>query len=165
MFNRQRFSARPRPEGPYRRGVFKYIILQYLKDRPSHGYEIIRVLKERFHGLYVPSAGTIYPRLQVLEERGYVTCEERDDRKIYTITDEGRRFLAEHSDLEQEIRDRLNIWENPRNIDDMTKTMNEFGRLGELLSWEAHKMDPERLGRVQKVIARSCEDIENILKG
>ncbi|MCJ7743765.1 MAG: PadR family transcriptional regulator, partial [Dehalococcoidales bacterium] len=73
MFTGYPFSVRSQPAGPFRRGVFKYIILQYLKDKPSHGYEIIRALEERLHGLYVPSAGTIYPRLQMLEERGYVT--------------------------------------------------------------------------------------------
>ncbi len=164
MFHRRSFSTQPQPEGPFRRGAFRYIILQYLKDKPSHGYEIIRALRERFHGLYLPSAGTIYPRLQILEERGYVTSEERDGRKVYTITDEGRRFLAEHSDLEQEINQRLNEWRNPLNTDAIRKTMREFGRLADLLSWEARKMDSEKLGRVQEVLSRACEDIENISK-
>lgn len=164
MFNRHSFSTRPQPEGPFRRGVFRYIILQYLKDRPSHGYEIIRALEERFHGLYVPSAGTIYPRLQMLEERGYVTSVERDGRKVYTITDEGRRFLAEHSELEQEINDRLNDWKNPQNTEAIRKTMREFGRLAELLSWEARKMDSEKLERVREILSRAYEDIGDILK-
>jgi DNA-binding PadR family transcriptional regulator len=138
--------------------------LQYLKDRPSHGYEIIRALEERFHGLYVPSAGTIYPRLQMLEERGYVTSVERDGRKVYTITDEGRRFLDEHSELEQEINDRLNDWKNPQNTEAIRKTMREFGRLAELLSWEARKMDSEKLGRVREILSRAYEDIGDILK-
>lgn len=164
MFNRHSFSTRQQPEGPFRRGVFRYIILQYLKDRPSHGYEIIRALEERFHGLYVPSAGTIYPRLQMLEERGYVTSVERDGRKVYTITDEGRRFLDEHSELEQEINDRLNDWKNPQNTEAIRKTMREFGRLAELLSWEARKMDSEKLGRVREILSRAYEDIGDILK-
>lgn len=164
MFNRYPFFARSRPEGPFRRGVFKYIILQYLKDRPSYGYEIIRALEERFHGLYVPSAGTIYPGLQMLEEMGYVTSVERDGKRVYTITDEGRRFLAEHSELEQEIKSRLNDWGNLKNIDDIRKTMHEFGRLAEMLSWEVRKMDSEKLRRVRGVFSRAYEDIKDILK-
>lgn len=164
MFNKHPFSTRPRPEGPFRRGVFKYIILQYLRDGPSHGYEIIRALGERFHGLYMPSAGTIYPRLQMLEERGYVTAIERDGKKVYTITDEGRRFLAEHSELDQEINDRLNDWRNPQNTDAIRETMREFGRVAELLSWEARKMDSEKLGRVRAALSRAYADIEDTLK-
>ena len=165
MFSRYPFFGRSRPEGPFRRGVFKYIILQYLKDRPSYGYEIIRALGERFQGLYVPSAGTIYPRLQMLEERGYVTSVEQDGKKVYTITDEGRYFLTEHSELEQEIKEHLNDWVNPENTDDRRKTMFEFGRLAELLRWEVRKMDSGKLGRVREVLLGAYEDIGDILKG
>ena len=70
-------------------------------------YDIIRLLGHRFHGLYVPSPGTVYPRLQRLVENGFVTFVEEEGRKIYSITIEGRQFLAEHSDLEQEINQRL----------------------------------------------------------
>ncbi len=165
MFPGHRFFAHRRPEGPFPRGVFKYIILQYLKDRPMHGYEIIRALEERFHSLYVPSAGTIYPGLQVLERRGCVTSVERDGKRAYAITDEGLRYLSEHSELEQAINDHLNDWVNPETIDDRRKTMSEFGRLAELLRWEIRKMDSKKLGRVREVVSRAYEDIENILKG
>ena len=164
MFTGYPFSVRSQPAGPFRRGVFKYIILQYLKDRPRHGYEIIRALEERLHGLYVPSAGTIYPRLQMLEERGYVTSVERDAKKVYTITQEGLRYLSEHSELEQEIKDHLNEWVNPENTDDRRKTMFEFGRLAELLRWEVRKMDSEKLRRVREIFSRAYEDIGDILK-
>jgi DNA-binding PadR family transcriptional regulator len=100
----------------------------------------------------------------MLEERGYVTSVERDGRKVYTITDEGRRFLDEHSELEQEINDRLNDWRNPENTEAIRRTMREFGRLAELLSWEARKMDSEKLGRVRGILSRAYEDIGDILK-
>ncbi len=67
---RHRFFIGPQREGPFQRGVIKYIILDYLKDKPSYGYEIIRALEERFYGFYVPSPGTVYPTLQMLEEMG-----------------------------------------------------------------------------------------------
>ncbi len=164
MFTGYRFFVRPRPEGPFRRGIFKYIILQYLKDKPCYGYEIIRALEERLQGLYVPSAGTVYPRLQMLEERGYVTSVERDTKKVYTITDEGLRYLSEHSELEQEIKDHLDEWVNPENTDDRRKTMFEFGRLAEMLRSEARRMDSEKLKRAREALSRAYQDIENILK-
>jgi DNA-binding PadR family transcriptional regulator len=171
MFDRNHFLARhqffprPRPEGPFQRGDIKFIILQYLKDRPSYGYEIIRALEERFHGLYVPSAGTIYPTLQMLEEMGYVTSVEQDGKKVYTITGGGKAFLDEHGGLEEKIRERLSDWGNPRNIDDVVKTMHEFGQFAEMLKWEVRKMDSKKLGRVRKVLARAYDDIEGILRG
>jgi DNA-binding PadR family transcriptional regulator len=164
MFNKFSFSNQPRPEVPFRRGLFKYIVLQYLQEKPCHGYEIIRALSHRFHGFYVPSPGTVYPRLGRLEEQGYVTCLEKDGRKVYTITGEGRRFLAENAALEKEINERLSDWENPENIEEIRKTMREFARLGEMLSWEIRRMSPEKLRRIQAMLAQAQQGTEEILK-
>ena len=162
MFNRHhrhRFFTGPRSERPFRRGVFKYIILHFLKDRPSYGYEIIRALEERFHGFYVPSPGIVYPTLQMFEEMGYVTAVEQDGKKVYTITDEGRRFLAKQGEFEEKIESHMKSWWNPENIDDIGETMREFERLAELISVKARTVDTEKLRRIRKVISRAYEDI------
>ena len=165
MFHGHHFFMRPPPEGPFQRGAIKYIILQYLRDKPSYGYEIIRALEERFHGLYAPSAGTVYPTLQMFEEMGYVTSVEQDGKKVYTITDEGKSFLEEYGRVEERIRERLSDWGDPENIDDMIKTMHEFGRLAEMLKGGVRKVDSERLAHVREVLSRAYDDIEAILKG
>ena len=156
------FLHLPPREVPFRRGVFKYIILQYLKDKPHHGYEIIRALEERFHGLYSPSAGTIYPRLQRLEEHGLVTSTEQDGKKIYAITREGLRFLSENRELEQAIDNHLNDWFSTENADDLKKTMFEFGKLAEIFRMEVRRMDPVKLGRLRDLLSRTSQDLEKI---
>jgi DNA-binding PadR family transcriptional regulator len=164
MFNKYSYSANPRPDAPFRRGLFKYIVLQYLQDKPGHGYEIIQVLTRRFHGLYAPSPGTVYPRLSKLEIEGYICGADREGRKVYTITEKGSRFLTENPDLGREVNERLNDWENPKNIEDIQKTMREFARLGEMLTWEIRKMDAEKLLKVQDELIRTREKLENILQ-
>ena len=165
VFHGRRSFMRARPPvGPFPKGVFKYIILQYLKDRPQHGYEIIRALEERFHGLYVPSAGTIYPRLQMLAEHGYVTATEQEGKKVYAITGEGLKFLAEHAELGQTINNHLNEWFNPEHIDDRKKTMLEFGRLTELFMWKVRQMDSTKLEHLREVLSRAYQDIEDMSK-
>ncbi len=164
MFNKYSFSGPPRPEVPFRRGLFKYIVLQYLLERPYHGYEIIRALGHRFHGFYVPSPGTVYPRLGRLEEDGYVTSIEKEGRKVYSITREGRRFLAENAELEREVNERLSDWENPENIEEIRRTQHALASLGETLSWEIRKTSPEKLRCIQEVLRRAHGDIENILQ-
>jgi len=159
MFNRRHFYTGPRRERPFQRGVFKYIILSYLKDGPSHGYEIIRALEERFHGFYVPSPGTVYPTLQMLEEMEYVTSAEEDSKKVYTITDKGRQFLAEQGEFEEKIKSHMKSWWNPENIDDIGETMREFERLAQLLSGKVRTADTEKLGRIRQAISRAYEDI------
>ncbi|MBI2830470.1 MAG: helix-turn-helix transcriptional regulator [Chloroflexi bacterium] len=137
--------------------------MYHLKDRPSHGYEIIQALEDRFHGLYAPSAGLVYPTLQMLEEMGYVRYAERDGKKVYTVTDEGKHFLAEQGDMEDRIKEYLNEWQSNPNIEDMRRTMRAYGRLGELLHTEVRKADVKKVRRVREVIFRAYEDIEDIL--
>jgi DNA-binding PadR family transcriptional regulator len=164
MFNKYSFASNPRPDAPFRRGLFKYIVLQYLLDKPSHGYEIIQDLTKRFHGLYAPSPGTVYPRLSKLEEGGYIAGADREGRKVYTITESGRQFLAENPELEREVNDRLNDWENPANIEEIKVTMREFAKLGEMLTWEVRKMDAGSLTRVQDELKLTRARLEGILQ-
>ncbi|MEU1586314.1 PadR family transcriptional regulator [Micromonospora sp. NPDC005710] len=88
-------------------GRLRLYLLKLLDDGPKHGYELIRLLEDRFLGLYAPSAGTIYPRLQRLEVEGLVSHTAAGGRKTYDITDAGRAELrqraAELTALETDI--------------------------------------------------------------
>ena len=75
-----------------RRGGMKFLLLEMLKEGPRHGYELISALESRFRG-YRPSPGSVYPTLQMLEEGGFVTSQEVDGKKVYTITDAGLELL------------------------------------------------------------------------
>ncbi|MER5737778.1 helix-turn-helix transcriptional regulator [Streptomyces sp. NPDC002262] len=90
-------------------GRLRLYLLKLLDEAPRHGYEVIRLLEERFQGLYAPSAGTVYPRLAKLEAEGLVTHTSEGGRKVYSLTDAGRAELAgrdaELDALEREIRD------------------------------------------------------------
>jgi DNA-binding PadR family transcriptional regulator len=88
-------------------GRLRLYLLKLLDESPRHGYDVIRMLEDRFMGLYAPSPGTIYPRLQHLEAEGLVTQSQEGGRKVYRITDTGRQELARRQDeldeLETEI--------------------------------------------------------------
>lgn len=90
-------------------GRLRLYLLKLLDEAPRHGYEVIRLLEERFHGLYAPSAGTVYPRLAKLEQEGLVTHATETGRKVYRLTDAGRAELAarqgELAELEAEIHE------------------------------------------------------------
>ncbi|MFD2767287.1 PadR family transcriptional regulator [Micromonospora eburnea] len=79
-------------------GRLRLYLLKLLDDGPKHGYELIRLLEDRFLGLYAPSAGTIYPRLQRLEVEGLVTHTAVGGRKVYEITEAGRAELRQRAD-------------------------------------------------------------------
>src|SRR4051794_29582491 len=88
-------------------GRLRLYLLKLLEESPRHGYEVIRLLQDRFLGVYSPSPGTIYPRLARLEEDGLVSHEVVKGKKVYSLTDTGRaeleRRMDELADLEEEI--------------------------------------------------------------
>lgn len=79
-------------------GHLRLYLLHVLDERPMHGYEIIQALKDRFGGTYVPSAGTIYPRLAKLEAEGLVTKQSDGRKTVYALTDAGRQELEDRRD-------------------------------------------------------------------
>ena len=91
----------------FRHGRLRLYLLRLLDEEPRHGYEVIRLLRDRFMGVYAPSPGTIYPRLARLEDEGLVTHDEENGRKVYRITEAGREELrsrgAELDELEEEL--------------------------------------------------------------
>jgi len=79
-------------------GHLRLYLLVLLADHPMHGYEVIQALGDRFGGTYVPSAGTVYPRLSKLEEEGLVTKSADGRKTVYAITDAGRAELDARAD-------------------------------------------------------------------
>jgi DNA-binding PadR family transcriptional regulator len=83
------------------RGTLKYAALMVLKEQPLHGYAIIKAIEEKYG--YSPSPGVVYPTLQMLEDQGYVVMTQQENKKVYALTDEGRRCLEEHRDVVEHI--------------------------------------------------------------
>ena len=79
-----------------RRGNVRVAILSVLQQQPMHGYQVIQELETRTDGRWRPSAGSIYPTLQLLEDEGLLTSEVVDGRRTYSLTDDGRKAAEEH---------------------------------------------------------------------
>jgi DNA-binding PadR family transcriptional regulator len=108
-------------------GHLRLYLLSLLDEQPQHGYELIQALGERFGGTYVPSAGTIYPRLAKLQEEGLVTKESDGRRTVYAITDAGRAELAARGDeldaIETDVTDSVR-----RLADEVRSSVNDAMR-------------------------------------
>jgi len=123
----------------FRHGSLRLYLLRLLDEEPRHGYEVIRLLRDRFMGVYSPSPGTIYPRLARLEEEGLVTHDEVDGRKVYRITDAGREELRNRSDELDELEEELSA-----SVSDIVREVREDVRqtvrsLREELTWAARE--------------------------
>jgi len=88
-------------------GDLRLIALSFIAQEPRHGYEIIKLVEEKTADWYSPSPGIVYPTLTYLEEAGYVTAASEGAKKLYTITDEGRAYLATNRELADVVLDRL----------------------------------------------------------
>lgn len=88
----------PRRHGrPFDYGELRLLILALIADQPRHGYELIKLIEDRFAGSYSPSPGVIYPILAWLDDVGYATVEPAPSgRKTYRLTGEGAAFLKEN---------------------------------------------------------------------
>src|SRR6201994_292083 len=89
-------------------GDLRLIALALIAEQPRHGYEINKLLEDRTAGWYSPSPGIVYPTLTYLEEAGYVTVQaEGANKKLYTITEEGRAYLEENRAFVDTVLERL----------------------------------------------------------
>ena len=90
-------------------GGLRFVLLQLLKDKPGHGYELIKLIEDRLGGSYSPSPGIVYPTLTLLEELGYLSVEVPDvgGRKRYRITDMGEAFLQENRETADAMMARM----------------------------------------------------------
>jgi len=77
-------------------GDLRLVALYLIEQQPRHGYDLIKAIEEKSAGFYTPSPGIVYPALTFLEEAGYVTSQADGNKKLYTITDEGRAHLSDN---------------------------------------------------------------------
>ena len=74
-------------------GQLRLYLLTLLSAQPMHGYELMQAIESRFAGTYIPSAGTIYPRLAKLAEEGLITRVSVGRKTVYAITEAGQAEL------------------------------------------------------------------------
>ena len=74
-----------------------------LAEKPRHGYDLIRAIEDRSGGLWTPSAGSIYPTLQALEDEGLLTIDTVEGRRNASLTAEGLAWVDEHAGHHQDL--------------------------------------------------------------
>ena len=162
-----RFGGDGRNWGRRRRQMFesgevKFVILRLLREKPRHGYEVIKALEERLGGCYTPSAGTIYPTLQLLEDQGYVRSVEEEGKRVYHITPEGERFLDDNQDQLDDIFDRVRDTVRDFAGGHMADLNHAFTRLAAVTYKRAWRRgaDHPSVARVVEILKKATEEVE-----
>jgi DNA-binding PadR family transcriptional regulator len=164
MFHEERFFRSSRRCTSFQKGDLKYVILDLLKDRPRHGYDIIRELEELSYGFYKPSPGVIYPTLQMLQEMGYASSTEHDGKKVYSITEEGLKFLKNQSDIADDVRRQMKHKWSFKNIGRMVMIMREYHELEELLNNGFRSLDADKAEQIRRILSQAYQEIESVLR-
>jgi DNA-binding PadR family transcriptional regulator len=143
-------------------GEVKFVILRLLREKPRHGYEIIKALEEKLAGCYTPSAGTVYPTLQLLEDQGYVRVVETEGKKVYHITPEGEAFLSEHREVLDEILDRVREAVRDFAGGNMGDLHSAFAHLAATTYRRAWRTGPDHpaLPRIVEILRNAAQAIE-----
>ena len=80
-----------------KRGVTELVLLGLLTQQDMYGYEMIDTLRQKSQNVFELKAGTLYPLLHSLEDKGFLTVYEQEaagkTRKYYSLTKQGRGFL------------------------------------------------------------------------
>jgi DNA-binding PadR family transcriptional regulator len=149
----------------FMRGHLNQIILEIIKEKPRHGYDIIKAIEEKFHGFYSPSAGSVYPILQTLEDQGFVTSSQDSGKKVYTITNDGENELKENkdkfSDMGEHLSERFRDMGRSRELmGEMNQTIHSvFGKLR-----ERGATDPETMKKIRIAMVNFKTEVEEILR-
>jgi DNA-binding PadR family transcriptional regulator len=152
----------------FEQGEVRLALLSLLAERPMHGYQLIKEIEARSGGVYRASAGAVYPNLQQLEDEGLVRSEAgADGKRIYTITDAGRRELEGAGPAVGRIWSRASAW------DDWSEAFSPGAqevwgpamRLLRAAFVAASRGDDRQVERVRTTLNKAAEELEKMRGG
>ncbi len=153
------------------RGYLRYQVLMMLRERPMSGSEIADQIERETEGDYRPGSGSLYPVLKKLHTSDFTEKLPIEDGVYrYRLTEKGTSFFEEHYDVMQEVRKRLDSVEFPfANIFQNNPHFRAyFMRISDVVMAISEIIDnesnPELVERVEKVVSRSANELEAILK-
>jgi DNA-binding PadR family transcriptional regulator len=151
----------------FEQGDLKLVILRLLEEKPRHGYDIIKELESRSGGAYSPSPGTVYPTLTMLEDLGFARAvPEEGGKKIYEITDEGKRHLAEHSATVNDVFEKFVKFAEGFTASPMMDVNSAFRNIAKSTYTTAtsHISDIGKLARIKEILAKAAAEIDAVGK-
>jgi DNA-binding PadR family transcriptional regulator len=160
-FGRFGFGGRGGPRVD--RGEVKFLILSVLQEGPKHGYEIMRSIEEKSQGTYTPSAGTVYPTLQMLEDLAQIRGLESEGRKVYELTEAGRTYVGAH---QTEINAAWEHFAQPAGRGEEARQLREeLAMLARSLFAEGRifRADGKTLARVREILKNTRQQVDAAL--
>jgi DNA-binding PadR family transcriptional regulator len=155
----------------FRRGDIKFALLSLLAERPMHGYEMMKALETQSGGMYTPSPGTIYPTLQMLEDRGFVTSTETEGKKVYQITEAGRAELGsqKNSDFNSGSWGDFGGWswgkegfQHSQDFNALKQSAKELARLT-FMAFQVVRRNPAKLPELRNIMDQTAHALQEMI--
>ncbi|HEY0687278.1 MAG TPA: PadR family transcriptional regulator [Steroidobacter sp.] len=142
-------------------GDLRLILLSLIEEKQRHGYELIKDLELKFGGAYAPSPGSVYPTLTLLEELGHVRSTTTEgSKRLFEITDEGRRYLRENEAMLTSVRKRMEMAARAATGDmPPDDVLHAMHTLKASLLFHRGGWSDEEIERVRKIIESAAEEI------
>lgn len=145
-------------------GEVRLALLALVAEGASHGYEVMKKLEDRSRGVYRASAGTVYPTLQQLEDEGLISSDLQDGRRVYRITEAGRRELERRDQDVRDIWQRAQRWGDWRSAfdPDAAEIRGPAERLVKAaFNAVAGEFSSARVERVRSILEQALRDLQN----
>ena len=144
-------------------GELKLVILALVAEKPRHGYEVIKALGERVGGEYSPSPGVVYPTLTMLEDMGYAMASlDAANRKLYTLTAEGEKFLADNKPQIDAIFARLDERTEASSPRGMGSLLRAMMNLRASVKLRVRSATPEQIRQIVDALDAAAKTIERL---
>ena len=148
------------------RGEIRHLILDTLAKKGRHGYDIMQTIQEKTGGIYLPSSGTLYPALQILEDLELISSSREGKKRIYELTEEGVKELENHRPLLDEIYEDMDqgqsIEENEFFEEIHDKIMNMSKAITR--SFQRGRLDSAKTDKIREIIHNTAKRVDDILK-
>ena len=144
-------------------GEVRLALLSLLAERSMHGYELMKEIEARSGGIYKASAGAIYPNLQQMEDEGLIRAEADDNNKrVYTVTPEGKKLLERETDAVGRIWSRASVWDDWSDAfsPGAREVMGPAMRLARAAFAAAAHGDAKQVERVRSLLSKAAEEME-----
>jgi DNA-binding PadR family transcriptional regulator len=135
-------------------------ILVELAEQPMHGYQLIQAIQARSDGAWTPTAGSVYPTLQLLADEGLATATQEGERKVYTLTDAGRAAAAQASGDDQAAE---HGYDRRRDVERRLQLPKAGAKLAQAMSQVGHSGTDEQIDRAVALVDETRRKLYAIL--
>src|SRR5277367_5476314 len=145
-------------------GDLRLVILSYIAEKPSHGYEIMKGIGEQMGGVYTPSAGVVYPTLNQLEDEGFATVTSEGGKKLYAITEAGLAELNAQKTRIDEVLGRIRQMGEAygsRRMPEIMRAMHNC-KLALKMRFGRGDLSADQVRKIAEILDAAAKEIERV---